>query len=311
MAFAQNARTALGYVVESTFGTTPGTPSLISLPFGSHSLNMTKGALEGTDMQPDEMERHFIHSTQGVAGDITVDLRKADFDPLLESVMRSAWSTNVLKVGVTPKYFTIEEESADVTQYRQFMGMTVNSMTISASANASTPVQATFGLIGKSMTLTQATVDAGSGYTAASVNEPFNHHNGSLLLGNTGATGTAIPVTAFEFTINRNYEPAYSIGSTTAEALIAGRAIVEGKFSAYFVDNSIIDRFIAETATKLVLEIDDPSNANPYIFEFPSVKLMNATLGVGSATGPKLVEFGFRSLYRATDVTNLKITRTA
>ena len=106
MAFAQGSRSSLSYITETTFGTTPA-GNFQNLPFTSHSLNMTKDRVEGTDIQADRMSRVDRHGNRQVAGDIVGDLRDGDFDELLESAMLSAWSTNVLKIGTTPKYFSI------------------------------------------------------------------------------------------------------------------------------------------------------------------------------------------------------------
>lgn len=45
MAFAQGSRSSLSYIVESTFGTTPA-GNFTTLPFTSHSLNLTKDIME-------------------------------------------------------------------------------------------------------------------------------------------------------------------------------------------------------------------------------------------------------------------------
>ena len=121
MAFAQGSRSSLSYITETTFGTTPA-GNFQNLPFTSHSLNMTKDRVEGTDIQADRMSRVDRHGNRQVAGDIVGDLRDGDFDELLESAMLSAWSTNVLKIGTTPKYFSIEDYAADIDQARLFAG---------------------------------------------------------------------------------------------------------------------------------------------------------------------------------------------
>ena len=118
MAFAQGSRSSLSYAVESAFGTAV-TPTL-NLPFSTHSLNMTKDRVAGNDIQSDRMARVDRHGNRQVAGDIVADLRDATYDAFLESAMLNTWSTNVLKVGTTPKFFTIEDYAADIDQTRRF-----------------------------------------------------------------------------------------------------------------------------------------------------------------------------------------------
>jgi Phage tail tube protein len=92
MPFSQNSRSGLSYVPEVTFGVTPGSPSLVSLPINTHSLNLTKDRVTGNEIQPDRMTRVDRHGNRQVGGDIVVDLRKGDFDPLLESALMSAFA---------------------------------------------------------------------------------------------------------------------------------------------------------------------------------------------------------------------------
>lgn len=92
MAFAQGSRTGLSYVVESSFGVTPSSPSMTSLPYNSHSLNLSKQRVQGNEIQTDRMPRVDRHGNRQVGGDIVVDLRPGDFDDLIESAF-SAPST--------------------------------------------------------------------------------------------------------------------------------------------------------------------------------------------------------------------------
>jgi hypothetical protein len=93
------------------------------------------------------------------AGDIVADLRKGDFDEFLEAAMLNSWSTNDLTVGVTPKYFSIEDYAADVDQARLFTGMTVSTMGVSIAPNQM--ITTTFGMVGSNMSSWCCTEDSG------------------------------------------------------------------------------------------------------------------------------------------------------
>ena len=92
MAFSQGSRSGLSYVTESSFGVTPGSPALVQLPYNTHSLEMTKDRVSGNEIQPDRMLRVDRHGNRQAGGDIVVDLRKGDFDALLESAFMSAFA---------------------------------------------------------------------------------------------------------------------------------------------------------------------------------------------------------------------------
>tara|TARA_R110002020_G_scaffold148803_7_gene324886 strand:+ start:481 stop:1404 length:924 start_codon:yes stop_codon:yes gene_type:complete len=305
MAFAQNSRSGLSYVVESTFGTTPATPTFVTLPYSTQSLQLTKERVAGNDIQSDEMTRVDRHGNRTVAGEIAVDLRMADYDPFLESVMGSAWATDVLKVGTTAKYFSIEDGATDISQYRLFTGCTVSTMAVSIAPNQM--VTANFTMVGQDMAIAGTT--AASSLTASSTNAPFDSYSGDMAIGNAGGSSSVAVVTGIDFTVSRGYEPTYVVGSDTAPCLVRGRAEVEGTFTAYFEDETLVNRFLNETETEIEVSVDDPTGSNPYTFMFPRCKINGADVPVDANTGPRVISIPFVAIYDTTEDTNIKITR--
>ena len=301
MAFAQGSRSSLSFIVESTFGTTPA-GNFTNLPFSTHSLNLTKDRVAGNDIQADRMPRVDRHGNRQVAGDIVVDLRDGDYDSLLESAMLNTWATDVLKVGTTPKFFSLEDYAADIDQARLFSGMSVSTMGVSLAPNQM--VTTTFGMVGKDMTIsaTEKTQDAASGAA------PFDAYSGDISIGNVGAGSAVAIVTGLDFTLTNSFAPTFVIGDDSAPSLEYGRAEVEGTLTAYFEDASLINRFLNETETEIEVSVDDPTGSNTYTFLFPKVKINSADVGVDGPTS-RMISMSFVSLYDATEGTNLKITR--
>lgn len=300
MAFAQGSRSSLSYIVESTFGTTPA-GNFTNLPFTTHSLNLTKDRVAGNDIQSDRMPRVDRHGNRQAAGDIVADLRDADYDPLLEAAMLGAFSTDVLKVGTTPKFFSLEDYAADIDQARLFTGMTVNSLGVSLAPNQM--VTGTFGMVGKDMTIgaTEKTQDAASGAA------PFDAYSGDLKIANSGASLAASAiVTGLDFSVTNSFAPTFVIGDDAAPSLEYGRAEVEGTLTAYFEDAALINRFINETETALEASVGDGTNSMTFLF--PRIKVNSADVGVDGPTS-RIVNISFVALYDSTEGTNLSITR--
>jgi len=303
MAFAQGSRSSLSYIVESTFGTTPA-GNFTNLPFSTHSLNLTKDRVAGNDIQADRMPRVDRHGNRQVSGDIVADLRDGDYDAFLESAMLNTWDTVTLKVGTTPKFFSIEDYAADIDQARVFTGMSVSTMGVSLAPNQM--VTTTFGMVGKDMTIsgTEKTQDAASGAA------PFDSYSGDIGIGNVGGASSVAIVTGLDFTLTNSFAPTFVIGDDSAPSLEYGRAEVEGTLTAYFEDASLINRFLNETETEIEVSVDDPTGANAYTFLFPRVKINSADVGVDGPTS-RMISMSFVALYDATEGTNLKITRPA
>jgi len=300
MAFAQGSRSSLSYITESTFGTTPA-GNFTNLPFSTHSLNLTKDRVAGNDIQADRMPRVDRHGNRQVSGDIVADLRDGDYDAFLESAMLNTWATNVLKVGTTPKFFSIEDYAADIDQARLFTGMSVNSLGVSLAPNQM--VTGTFGLVGKDMTIgaTEKTQDAASGAA------PYDAYSGDLKIAdNGGVLAASAIVTGLDFTLTNSFAPTFVIGDDSAPSLEYGRAEVEGTLTAYFEDTALINRFLNETETALEASVGDGTNSMTFLF--PRIKINSADVGVDGPTS-RIVNISFVALYDSTESSNLVITR--
>ena len=306
MAFAQGSRSGLSYIVESTFGTTPA-GSFTAIPYNTHSLNLTKERVTGNEIQPDRMLRVDRHGNRQSGGDITVDLRDGNFDPFLESAMQGVWDNtpvgpDVLKVGVTPKYFSIEDAANDISQFRLFTGMSVGAMSFSIAPNQM--VTSTMSMLGKDMTIS----GTGKTVTAATISQPFDSYSGDLAIGNVASSSAIATVTSIDFSINNELNPTFVVGDDATPFLESGMATVEGTFTAYFEDDTLINRFINEVESELIVSVDDPTGANTYSFGFPKIKINGADVPVDGQTS-RIITLPFVALYDATEETNFYIER--
>lgn len=302
MAFAQGSRSSLSFIAESAFGTTPSTPTFAKLPFNTHSLDLTKDRVEGNEIQADRMPRVDRHGNKQAGGSIEVDLRKGDFDELFESAFLNTYSTNVLKIGTTPKYFSFEDAANDIAQFRLFTGMAVSSLNVSIAPNQM--VTGTFDLVGKTMTQAGTTASTGGAPTASSTNAPFDSYSGTIT---DGGSGLAI-VTSLDFSLTNSFAPTFVIGSDSAQQLEFGRAVVEGTMTVYYEDATLINKFLNETESALSVSVDDPTSASTYTFDFPRVKYNGAAVPVQNPAS-RLITIPFVSLFDTAEGTNLKLTR--
>jgi len=307
MAFSQGSRSGLSFIVEATFGTTPA-GNFTAIPYNTHSLNLSKERVTGNEIQPDRMLRVDRHGNRNAAGDIVVDLRDGNFDPFLESALQNTWDTSgtsvpdVLKVGTTPKWFSIEDAAQDISQYRLFTGMGVSNMSVSIAPNQM--VTSTFSMVGKDMTI------SGSGKTVddATIAQPFDSYSGDVKIGDVANASASAIVTSIEFSIDNALSPTYVVGDDAAPQLEIGMATVEGTLTAYFEDDALINRFIDETESELIVSVNDPTGHNEYTFSFPKIKVNGADVPVDGQTS-RVITLPFVALYDDTEETNLKIER--
>jgi hypothetical protein len=305
--FSQGSRSELRYIAESTFGVTPSTPVLARLPVKTHSLNLTKERLEGQDIQADRMPRVDRHGNRSAAGSIEVDLRQGDFDDFLESAMFSTFNvSDVMKIGTTPKFLTIEDAALDISQFRLFSGMAVSTASFSIAPNQM--VNTTFEMVGKNMTQSGATASTGGTPTAITGNPPFDSYNGSIFEGGVGTSNLLNIVTSIDFSITNSLAPTFVVGSDTTPQLEFGRAVVEGTMSVFYEDAALINKFLNETESELQVSVASPGGTDAYTFYMPRIKYNGANVPLANPQS-RIIELPFVSLYDATEGSNLVLTR--
>ncbi|MEN6621491.1 MAG: phage tail tube protein [Smithella sp.] len=301
MAFGQGARSGLTYVVESVFGQTPLTPQMIQLPINSHSLNLTKTGIESAEIRDDRQVAVFRHGNKQIGGDIEVEFRADDYDELLESAFFGEFdSFNVLKNGILQKFFTIEDRQLDINQYRTFTGCQVNTFSLSIQPDAI--VTTTFSVIGKEGAISGTSLD--STPTAPSGNDPFDSFSGSIL----EAGNTLLSVTALDLTVENNIQPAFVIGSDVTPQLEYGRSNVTGTITAFYENDTLINKFINETDSELVFSLADGITGNTYTFTLPRVKYNGADVPLQNEQG-RTITLPFVGLYDPVEDCSIFLTR--
>ncbi len=306
MPFSQGSRSSLAYIAESSFGVTPTSPTLALIPIKTHSLNLTKERLEGNDIQADRMPRVDRHGNRSAAGSIEVDLREGDYDEFLESAMFGAFNTaGALKVGTTPKFLTIEDAAEDISQFRLFKGMAVNSASFNIAPNQM--VTTTFDMVGKDMTQAASTASA-STKTAITGNAPFDSYNGSIFEGGVGSGDLLGVVSSIEFSITNSLAPTFVVGDDATPQLEFGRAIVEGSLTVYYESAALINKFLNETPSELQVSVASPGGTDAYTFYFPNVKYNGADTPLANPQS-RFITMPFVSLFDTTEGSNLVITR--
>lgn len=304
MAIANGAQHSLHYIAESTYGTTPSTPTWTPLPHTGTTLALTKDAIESEKLRGDRQVEDFRHGNKSIGGDVSSELEYGAFDDILEAVMCGTWATNVLKAGTTRRSFTLERKFADLAtaEFHRYTGVEFNSMAISIAPNAM--VSTTFSVVGKDLALATSEV-ASSTYSSDVGNTPFDSFTGSITEG-----GSSIAtVTSLEMTIENGLEPLFSVGSDTTNRPSIGKSRVTGTLTTYFDSKALYEKFINETASEIVCTLTDTAG-NDIEIDIPNVKYNSGQPDV-SGEGAVTVAMDFVALYSSGDASQLVITRTA
>jgi hypothetical protein len=301
MAQAQGSRHSVAYVAESTFGTTPGTPSMLELRNTGATLRVTKDNFVSEEIRNDRQIVDLRHGLVQVAGDINFEMIYGAYDDFLEAALFGTWATNVLKAGVTPKFFSIERAFADVSEYHLFAGCMVNTMSLNIQPNSI--ITGSFGIIGKNVTVGSSAADAS--VTAAVAHQPFDGFSGTISEGGS----TVDNITSLTIELNNNLNPAFVIGLESTPQILAGRSIVTGTVSAFFESEALLNKFLNETESSISVFLDGAEGGDLTIL-IPRIKYTAADVDVTAADDGILINLPFQAMRDSSEATNLKITRT-
>jgi hypothetical protein len=298
MSFAQGSRHSLSYVMETTYGVTPNTPTMKQLRHTSAALALSKDSFQSNEIRSDRQISDFRSGTRRVGEPIGIELSYGSYDDLLESALLGTWSTNVLKAGTALKSFTAERGFTDISQYEVFTGCVVNTLSLTI-----TPAMITgsLGILGKDAAFSGSSLGSPS---AAPTHPPFDGFSGTIEEG--GATIAS--VTSLELNLDNGMTPSFVLMSQVTPQLLVGRSNLTGTLSAYFESLALMNKFLNETESSLELTLEGASGGDLTI-HIPRLKYSGAANPTTGSEDAVMLNMPFQALRSASEGTNLVITR--
>ncbi len=300
MAQAQGSRHSLAHVAEVTYGTTPGTPTMLETKNTGVTIAATKDSFISEEIRNDRQITDLRHGLMQVSGDINFEAQYGAYDDLLEGALFGTWSTNELKAGVVENFYTFERAFNDISEFHIYTGCMINSMNLSIIPNGM--VTGTFGVIGKTVTVSATALDAG--VTAATTHPPFDGFTGSL----TEAGGALDAVTSLTIDVQNNLTGAFAIGNTSAISLNPGRSIVTGTMGAFFETEALLNKFLNETESAIIVTLEGISGGD-HVITLPRIKYTEGSVDVTSADDGLIVNLPFQAIRDSTEATNIVLDR--
>lgn len=302
---ANASEVQLSYVPETTWGTTPSTPTFQILRFTRESLKLLRESVVSSEMRADRNVTDQILVSGGASGGIGIELSYGTFDDLLESLLQNTWSTNILKNGITKKSFTFEKkiELGTTDQYFRFTGMMVDSLKISVKAKEI--VSGEFSLVGKGGALAQTPI-SGATYTNPTTEKVMSASADFASLSVGGVT--TLNVQGLDLEIRNSLRPVDVAGSMERAGIGSGRFEVSGSLDVYFESNTAYDMFLAGNAVALSFVLGS-TTLKKYRFDIGSLKFGDAEVFAEGADGDMMCRMSFNGIYNSGDAATLKITR--
>jgi len=161
-------------------------------------------------------------------------------------------------------------------------------------------ISSSFGLLGSDMTTSGSTFDTAP--TAAETQEPFYSGDGSITI---DGSSTDAVVTSASLTIANNIEQLYQIGSNVPFCQQSLMVDVSGECTIYFTSNAMMNKFIAEAESNIVLVAGNGSDS--YTFRIPRAKWNTATMTIDNSASA--VTMQYTALYDTTTATSVEISK--
>lgn len=269
---ANASDTRLSYVAESTWGTTPSSPSFANLRFTSESLQWAKETVRSDEIRPDRNVVDEIMIGRSSAGSLDFELSYGSFDALIESLMFSTWQTNTIKNGAgAGQSFTFERRLAlpgGTYDYHRFVGMVVNTMSLNVTAGQI--VTGSFGLMGKYGGRDTSILGSAT-YADANQNSVMNAANDFASL-SIGSHSPAPLIRSLSLEVTNNLRAQQAVGALDAVGLGAGRFEVTGSMECYFTSGALLESFLDHDALSLQFVLGSDSGKK-YRFTLPTILL--------------------------------------
>lgn len=198
--------------------------------------------------------------------------------------------------GTTQSSITIEKYFTDLagggSEYEISTGMTPGGFNLSLAADQI--VTGSFSFLGKSCA--SSATAAGSGYGSEST--------GSVMSGVDNVIGIleggiAVSITAFTLQLQNNLRPRLEVGNLGATSIGSGSCVVTGTLKFYYTTKTIIDKYLAGTASTLSLVFYD-SAGQAMVIELPNIKYTSGQRVAGGQNQDIMVEMGFQAIYSST-----------
>jgi len=208
------------------------------------------------------------------------------------TITQGAYATN----GVEKNFYTFERKYADLSnEIAIFAGCAINQLALSIASGQI--ITGSLTILGKDEV--SATSSSGSGYAAVSTTEVMSAvDNVSSLL----EDGSSLAISQLTLQLSNSLRGKQKIGSAGAFDIGLGTFDVTGTFTAFYEDKTLVDKYLNQTSTSLVIILKDISG-NYYLVEIPKIKLSAGKRSGGSLDSDVMNEMSFQALVSSGDYT--------
>lgn len=308
-------RTALRFVSESVFGTTPTTPVFQELRYTGESLNFNQTSVVSAEIRADRNTPDMARVDAETAGDVNFEWSFQSFDELLAASLCSAFGAATLGVsemvnGVLLKSFTFQKHFQDlaVPVFHNFNGCRIGGFTMDFQTGQI--LTGAFNVMGLGLSQVTTQITGATFQEPGVGNAPMNAASNLLEIKKNGVTMTAKART-MTMALTNNLRAQKAIGTLGSVGVGLGRCEITGNIELYFESAAEYADFVSDTPFALSFKLVDPEDSgNFYEFFLYACKFENGTVVSGGLDQDVMVSGSYRVIYDPTEDCMIKIVRT-
>jgi hypothetical protein len=237
---------------ETTFGSDPGAPAGIQVPFLSESLTATRAQNTSEVINGTRNPSRPFQGNTDISGDITVPVDKRYFGYWLKALFGAPTTTgagpytHVYKVDDTAcqPSLVLQKDFSDLPQFFKYNGVKVGSMALTVGGDGE--VTATLSLLGASLT------ESGTDYDATPTTHVYEQFRSLDAALNEGGSASA-EFTELSIDINANLDgDVYAIGDGgNRSAIPEGKYSMEGSGTILFDNMTLYNKALNQTESSI------------------------------------------------------------
>lgn len=261
---ASGAGSSLAIIQESTFKTTPNTPSLVELACLPPTLNPEAEQFVSEQINALRVQKASRHTGRSATLQVPMELAYGAADALLAAVLKDEWAVDTPEAGTDQLVFDTTELTyacelkrgdAATPYILTANGTLFNSFSLEIVADGTSAVRANFGALVAKLTVGTSSADA-DGYTAPPANSPLIAADGAIEMDESAFVAVAVSVQTED-----PRQPIRAIGSLEASAFAPnGNRTLTGELSFYASNKDHLDRYLAEAGHEIVVTLTDPDD---------------------------------------------------
>lgn len=213
---------------------------------------------------------------------------------------------SMIRNGVTKTSFTFEKNFVDVTQFIDYTGSYVDTMTFTVKAGS--VITGSFGIMGFKGARYAVTQLPGS-TTAVNANQVESAVANVLSINDGGDISTQ-SFTELTLNLKNNCRKQPAIGSLNVVGIGFGQFEVSGTVTLYFATGAEYDKYLAQTATSIRFETKD-SGGNKTVWSLPQLKFQTGKVVAGGKNQDVMATFTFSSIVDPTTGCMMQIDKVA